>query len=70
MRALERIEDRVEADIEFVRIVVARLHRLLADELDEVRVVVGENGASIPCATSATSAVDSNGKFIFVNAKP
>ena len=68
---LEAVEDGVEPLVELVRVVVAGLHRVLGDELGEVRVGVQSGTArASSCATSAISAVDSNGRFIFVSAKP
>ena len=37
---LETVEDQIEAVLEFVAVVVAGLHGVLGDELDEVRVLV------------------------------
>ena len=67
---LEAVEDDIEAVLELVPEVVAGLHDVFGEHLDEIGVFVKGKGWSMLCATSAISCEVSNGRFIFVRAKP
>jgi hypothetical protein len=69
-RPRETVEDDIEAVLELVPIVVTGFHRDFGDEVGQVGVLPRGNGSSMVSAISAIFDVVSNGRFIFVRAKP
>jgi hypothetical protein len=66
----DTVEDQVQAILEVVPGVIARLHDVPGKDLDLLGYSSGGNGSSIRLRDLPASSEFSNGRFIFVSTKP